>query len=73
MDWSTCADVESSLQVMSGVPVVVGTRVPAATIVEHVEDGFSLEEITTELFPSVSLARARRILDFAASHVPRAA
>ena len=73
MDWSNCPDVESNLKIMSGVPVVVGTRVPAESIIDHVADGFSPEEITTEIFPSVPLSRARRIIDFAGLNVPRAA
>lgn len=73
MDWSTCPDVTSDPEVMSGVPVVAGTRVPADSLIEHVEDGFTPEEITTEIFPSVPLSRARRILEFAGLHVPRAA
>lgn len=73
MDWRDCPDVESKKALMSGTPVVVGTRVPADSIVEHVDDGYSPEEITTEIFPSVPLSRALRILEFAGRHVPSAA
>lgn len=73
MDWSSCPDVESKPKVMQGTPVVVGTRVPADSIIEHAEDGFTPQEIATEIFPSVSLSRALRILDYARRHVPRAA
>ncbi len=69
MKWDECSDVESKVDVMSGVPVVVGTRVPADAIVENADDGFSPEEIVTEIFPSVPLARAERILEFAGRRV----
>ena len=69
MDWFRCQDVECKPDVLSGIPVICGTRVPPETILDHVEDGYSLEEITSELFPTVPLARARRILDFAREHV----
>lgn len=73
MDWRQCPDVETRPDVMSGTPVVVRTRVPADSIVEHAEFGYSPEEIVTEIFPSVPLSRAERILDFARTRVPRAA
>ncbi len=73
MDWTSCPDVESKPNVMSGVPVVVGTRVPADAIIEHAKSGYSAKDIVTEIFPSVSLSRAERIIDFARHHVPRAA
>jgi uncharacterized protein (DUF433 family) len=73
MDWTDCLDVESKPGVMAGVPVVVGTRVPAISIVEHAESGYSAKAIVTEIFPSVPLSRAERIIDFARRHVPRAA
>lgn len=73
MDWTSCPDVESKPGVMSGVPVVVGTRVPADSVAEHAEAGYSAEEIVTDIFPSVPLSRAKRVIDFARRHVPRAA
>ena len=73
MDWSDCPDVERRPDVMAGMPVVRGTRVPADSILEHADDGYSPREIVTEIFPSVPLARAERIIDYARHHVPRAA
>lgn len=69
MDWSECPDVERKAGVLSGSPVIVGTRVPPETIVEHVRDGYSPEEISSDLFPSVPLDRALRVLEFARRHV----
>ena len=73
MNWSDCPDVESNPKVMSGLPVVKGTRVQPESILEHVEDGFTPEEIVTEIFPTVSLSRALRVLAYARRHVPSAA
>lgn len=65
MDWSHCSDVESRPDVVSGAWVVRGTRVQADSVVEHAEGGFSAEEIVTEIFPTVPLSRARRVIAFA--------
>lgn len=73
MDWTDCPDVESKPMVLSGVPVVVGTRVPAESIVLHAEHGYTAAEIVTEIFPSVPLSRAERIIEFGRRYVPRAA
>ena len=72
MNWSHCPDVELNPKVMSGLPVVKGTRVQPELILEHVEDGFTPEEIVTEIFPTVSLSRALRVLDYARRQVPSA-
>ena len=68
MDWSKCPDVESHPDVLSGVPVVVHTRVPADSLVEHVESGYTPEEIALDIFPSVPVSRVRRIIEFAEQH-----
>ena len=73
VDWSRCPDVESRPDVMSGRWIVVGTRVPADSVVEHAETGFTAEEIATEIFPSVPLARLKRIVAFAEGHLARSA
>jgi uncharacterized protein (DUF433 family) len=65
MDWFKYTDVESKAGVLSGAWVVKGTRVPADAVVENAEDGFSPEEIATEIYPTVTVAAARRIIAFA--------
>jgi uncharacterized protein (DUF433 family) len=66
MDWTNCPDVERRPDVLSGRPVVAGTRIPADTVVEHADLGFTAEEIVSpDLFPSVTLVRARRLIAFA--------
>lgn len=68
MDWSKCPDVESRPGYVSGAWLVKGTRVQADAIVENFADGYSVEEIVTEMFEGVPLDRARRILAFAQAH-----
>ena len=65
MDWTQCPDVESKPGVVSGAYVVKGTRVPADAVVDNADDGFSAEEIATEIYPTVSVSIARRLLAFA--------
>jgi uncharacterized protein (DUF433 family) len=65
MDWSKSPDVESRPGVVSGAYVVKGTRVPADAVIDNAEDGFTAEEIVTEIYPTVPLDRARRIIEFA--------
>ena len=48
----THSPVSSSPEVMGGTLVFRGTRVPAQTLPDYLNDGFSLEEFL-EFFPSV--------------------
>ena len=44
--------VSSSAQVLGGILVFTGTRVPAQTLLDYLNDGFSVEQFL-EFFPSV--------------------
>jgi uncharacterized protein (DUF433 family) len=46
---------------MGGTLVFRGTRVPAQTLLDYVDDGFSLEEFL-EMFPSVNRGDAKEFL-----------
>jgi uncharacterized protein (DUF433 family) len=48
--------------ILGGVPVFKGTRVPVRTLFEYLERGYSLEEFL-ECFPSVTKDMACRILE----------
>jgi uncharacterized protein (DUF433 family) len=48
--------------ILGGVPVFKGTRVPIRTLFEYLENNYSLEEFL-ECFPSVSRELARRVLE----------
>ena len=44
---------------------------PADAVIDNAEDGFTAEEIVTEIYPTVPLDRARRIIEFARRHDAR--
>ena len=67
MDWTDCPDVERKPGVWSAAPVIVGTRVPPEAIIDNAEDGFTAEEIS-DMFPTVPVEQARRIIEFARLH-----
>jgi uncharacterized protein (DUF433 family) len=48
--------------ILGGVPVFTGTRVPVKALLDYLAAGHSLEEFVDD-FPSVSLERARQVLD----------
>jgi uncharacterized protein (DUF433 family) len=73
MDWSKSEDVESRPGVVSGAFVVKGTRVPADAVIDNAEDGFTAEEIVTEIYEGLPLDRVRRIIEFAKQHAPHPA
>ena len=65
IDWSQCADVESVPDRLSGAWVIKGTRVPAQAIIDNAEDGYTAEQIATEIFDNLPLDRVRGVLSFA--------
>lgn len=73
MNWLACPDVESVPGRVSGAWVFKGTRVPADALVLNARGGCSPEEIVEEIFPTVPLDAARRILVFAGMHEARGA
>ncbi len=50
IDWSKCEDVESVPGNVSGASVIKGARVHAQAVVDNARDGFTAEEIATEIF-----------------------
>ncbi|MEM1271102.1 MAG: DUF433 domain-containing protein [Bacteroidota bacterium] len=49
-------------EIMSGVPVFVGTRVPVHTLIDHLASGISLDEFLED-FPTVSREQAVAFLN----------
>jgi len=49
-------------QILHGIPVFTGTRVPVKTLFDYLENGDSLDEFL-EGFPSVSRESAIQVLD----------
>ena len=64
IDWSQCPAVESVPGKVSGAWVFCGTRMPAATVFENLEDGMTIDEITEQF--DVTREQVRAVLDFAA-------
>jgi uncharacterized protein (DUF433 family) len=69
IDWSQCEDVESVPGRMSGAWVIKGTRVPAQAVVDNAKDGFTAEQIATEIF-ELPLERVKGVLRFAKLGTP---
>ena len=65
MIWADCPAVEQDPKRHSGVGVFRGTRVPVAALFENLRDGVSLAEFV-EIFPGVTTAQAKLVLDHAA-------
>ncbi len=61
--------VSSSPKVLGGTLVFRGTRVPAQTMLDYLNDGFSLEEIL-KFFPSVRREDARDFLTLSRGEKP---
>ena len=55
-------------EIMGGVPVFVGTRVPAQTLFDYLADGCSLDEFLDN-FPTVSREQALKLLEWASESV----
>jgi uncharacterized protein (DUF433 family) len=73
VDWSQSPDVERNPGVVSGAWVVRGTRIPAQAVIDNAEDGFTAEQIVAEIFPSLPLEPARRVIAYAKrTHAPSA-
>jgi uncharacterized protein (DUF433 family) len=67
IDWTACPDVEIIPGKVSGAWLVVGTRIPADAVIDNADDGFTAEQIVAEIYPSLPLERARRIIAYAAT------
>jgi len=66
MDWTHCEVVESHNEIVSGTPVIVGTRIPLSAIFENLEGGATISDIV-EWFPGVTEGQIKEILRFAAN------
>lgn len=54
--------VHSDPEIMSGVPVFVGTRVPVQHLVEYLEGGYTLDEFLDH-FPTVRREQALTFIE----------
>jgi uncharacterized protein (DUF433 family) len=65
LDWSQSPDVESRPDTMSGGFVVRGTRIPVQAVIDNADNGYTAEEIVKDIYPSLPLEQANRIIAFA--------
>lgn len=56
--------IHSDPEILSGVPVFVGTRVPVQTLLDYLEDGDPLD-VFLDHFPSVAREQAVAVLELA--------
>ena len=61
---STTSVVHSDPEILGGMPVFVGTRVPLRNLIDYLERGHSLGDFL-DAFPSVSREQAVAVLDAA--------
>jgi uncharacterized protein (DUF433 family) len=57
--------VVSDVDILGGMPVVLGTRVPAATLVAYLRTGYSVADIAED-YPTLPAAWAAAVQDWAA-------
>lgn len=62
--------ITSSPDVLGGVPVFRGTRVPVSTLLDFLEGGDTLDEFLQQ-FPTVTREQAIAVLEFAKAAVNR--
>lgn len=54
--------IVSDKEILGGIPVFTGTRVPVETMIDYLEGGHPLDEFLDD-FPTVDLDHARKVLD----------
>ena len=58
-----CKLITSDKEILGGIPVFTGTRVPAQTLIDYLERGYSLDEFLDD-FPTVKRNHAQGVLAF---------
>ncbi len=64
MDWSLCEAVDRDPERLGGVWCFKGTRLPVASLFDHLDKGSTVEEFL-EWFPSASRDQVHAVLAFA--------
>ena len=62
--WSSCAAVERSPEIVSGVWVFQGTRIPVSALFENLESGARVDDFI-EWFPGVTKVQVEAVLEHA--------
>ena len=63
LDWHRCPVVEQSPEMVSGVWLFKGTRVPVSALFQNLESGSTIDEFL-EWFPGVGRDQVITILEF---------
>jgi len=66
IDWSECLLVEVNPKVLSGVPVLRGTRMPVTAIVDNFDYGVSVDEISQQF--EIPPEQVEAIVSYAQGH-----
>jgi len=61
--WKSCKAVERNPDVVSGVWVFRGTRVPVSSLFENLEDGAQVNDFI-DWFPGVTEEQVREVLEY---------
>ena len=64
--------IEVDPEIMSGMPIFRGTRVPVKSLYEYLEDGMSVDEFV-DCFPTVSREDVIAVLEHSKSQILAAA
>lgn len=56
--------------VQGGLPCFAGTRVPVASLFDHLKKGYTIEAFLSD-FPTVTREQAEAVLDLAKADAPR--
>ena len=73
IDWSRSSDVERRNEFVSGAWVIKGTRVPVAAVLDNADDGYTPEQIASEIYEGVQLDSVRNVIEFARAHAQSSA
>ncbi len=66
IDWSQCSLVEVNPNVQSGAPVLRGTRMAVSAIIDNLDYGVSVAEISEQF--EIPQDRVQAVLIYAKSH-----
>jgi uncharacterized protein (DUF433 family) len=72
VDWTLCSAVDRNPGKLGGAWCFAGTRLPVASLFEHLDQGSTMDEFL-EWFPAVSRDQVHQVLAFAKSSLEQPA
>jgi uncharacterized protein (DUF433 family) len=61
--------IQSNPKILGGTPCFAGTRVPVASLFDHLRGGYTVDYFLAQ-FPTVTREQVEAVLDLAKSRVP---